>query len=106
MSIIRNVEKYQTSRDYELLAEIMKQTSIICIVDHDGCRDVCHTIFTRNDRPKALFNEWQLSGYIWSDSKRGFMAQCERLNLEFLIPDLTGGDDRFMFEGRRLSGAD
>ena len=83
MSVIRNVEKYETSRDYELLADLMEKTSIVCIVDHLECRDVCHTIVYKNDR--------QLSArgisYIWADTKEGFIKQCTLYDVEFLVPN-------------------
>jgi hypothetical protein len=33
MTVVRAITEYSTSRDYELLFELMQKSSIICIVD-------------------------------------------------------------------------
>lgn len=85
MEIVHEVAGYETSRDYELLAQLMQSQSVICIVDCYGgeCRDIGKTIFTPT-------NTWQICArgicYIYQWSKDAFVRQCERANVEFIIP--------------------
>lgn len=87
MRIVHEVTGYETSRDYEKLADLMQSQSVICIVDYDECRDVAKTMFEKLQTGRAV---WQISTrgtcyiYVWSID--GFMKQCKHLNVEFIIP--------------------
>lgn len=79
--------EYGGSRNYELLATLALQQSIICIVDYDNdIRDVARTIYQDHHGNGC----WNVSsrgmGYITAFSKDEFLAACKRKNLEFIEP--------------------
>lgn len=83
---------YRTSKDYQRLARLAKHCSIICIVDYkagpDGdmvIRDVAQTL--------CHSETIQISArgicYVYSFGAHDFVKQCERLNVEFIVPAST-----------------
>lgn len=73
-----------TSRDYSRLAELAKHVSVVCIVDHQKCRDVARAIF------RMYHDEgyWNVSargiGYVTAFDLDDFLRQCRATNLEFI----------------------
>jgi hypothetical protein len=96
MSYIRDITGYQTSRDYDLLWEIVQTQSIVCVVDYsfstdksDGVRpsrDVCQSIvsFIDNKLDTVVIGARGIC-YIESDNKEFFVEQCKTLNVEWLV---------------------
>lgn len=84
MAIIRTISGYQTSRDYALLWELAKTSSIVCVCDYsDGIRDVAQTISNKN------YTHVSARGITYADglSVAEFEKNCSRANVEFLIPN-------------------
>jgi hypothetical protein len=80
---------YETSRDYERLADLMQRQSVICIVDYGkDCRDVAHTLWSPSRDGNGV---WQLSargiGYVYAFSRAEFINQCVRANVDVLMPN-------------------
>jgi len=91
MTCIRDITGYETSRDYERLADLMHKQSIVCIVDYGkDCRDVAQTLWTES---RSGAGTWQVTvrgvGYIHEFSRSEFIASCHAANLEFLVPTKT-----------------
>lgn len=86
---------YRTSKDYRRLANLAKQCSVICIVDYnirpDGdmvFRDVASTQYRRYDDEAAEIFQISARGscYAYAFSEDEFIKQCERMNVEFIVP--------------------
>jgi hypothetical protein len=82
------VSGYQTSKDYERLADLMQKQSVICMVDYGkDCRDVAHTLWLPSESNDGF---WQLSargiGYVYGTSRQEFIAQCQKHNVEVIFP--------------------
>ncbi|WP_043616361.1 hypothetical protein [Chromobacterium violaceum] len=88
------VAGYSCSQDYRLLAELMRKSSIICLVDYRGrlggrvlARDVARTFYSLH-RGAEVF---QVSGrgisFVYDFSEDEFIKNCEALNVGFIIPD-------------------
>jgi hypothetical protein len=94
--LIRDVEGYETSRDYELLFSLAKQQSIICILDYcifmDGsvCRDVCQTI---SDGHEVQVCE-RGTCFISQRDIESFKKACIHVNLEFIVPMRKAGQGK------------
>jgi hypothetical protein len=77
---------YTGSRDYEQLADLAVQASILCIVDYDGHRDVARTNYMQR-RDQEL---WSVSArgisYVTAFNRADFIALCAHRNLEFIAP--------------------
>lgn len=77
---------YSGSRDYEHLADLACQASILCIVDYEGQRDVARTNYMRRGSQEL----WQVSargrGYVMAFSREDFIALCGHANVEFIAP--------------------
>ena len=89
MDTIFKIEGYETSRDYERLADLMQTQSVVCIVDYgNDCRDVAHTLWSPSNDGKGI---WQLSGrgigYIYGWNREDFIQQCGRANVEIILPN-------------------
>lgn len=79
--------KYDISRDYDLLAELMQQTAVVCFIDYnwsDGgvTRDVAATVY-RN----GIFDiSCRGTSYAYSFDRDMFIQCCRKYNVEFIIP--------------------
>jgi len=84
---IHELAKYNTSRDYEKLADLMQMESIICTVQYHDCRDCAHTLFSDSEDGKGI---WQISGsgygYVYAFNRAQFIEQCTKGNVEFIAP--------------------
>jgi len=90
MTTIYKISEYETSKNYEKLADLMRENSVICIVCQYGdYRDVAHTTFSRNSFGGETF---QVSargiGYILAGNQDDFIKHCEIYKLEFIEPNL------------------
>lgn len=98
MDTVFKISGYETTRDYERLADVMQRQSVICLVDYGkDCRDVAHTLWSPSGDGAGV---WQLSargiGYVYGFSRADFIAQCARANVDALMPtgetsDSSGG---------------
>jgi hypothetical protein len=88
--MINQVTGYETSRDYRRLLELMREQSVICLVDFSRtCRDIAKTFYEY--RPQCKTKETfqvQARGvaYIYDWEEKRFLESCKRLNLEFILP--------------------
>jgi hypothetical protein len=78
---------YVGLKDYELLADLSRIQSVICIVDYEpGLRDVARTFYRAKDQEER----WSVSArgisYIEAFSCDEFLAACAHRNLEFIEP--------------------
>jgi hypothetical protein len=91
---MNKIEGYKTSKDYELLCELMKKASVICIVDCTKCfdsqgvaRDVARTSYLK---PSCLTEIYAILSrdvdYFWAENKDWFIRQCIKYNVEFIEP--------------------
>jgi len=88
MTTIFQIGGYDTSRDYEQLADLMQKQSVICIVDYErDCRDVAHTLWSPSHDGEGV---WQLSArgitYIYGFNREDFIKQCQSRNVEIIFP--------------------
>lgn len=85
MTIQRNLLNYPFSKDYKKLYELAKKQSVVCVLDHLGCRDVCQTIYIDS----ANYTEVVARGicYIFTENEEEFISHCEHYNLEWIIPN-------------------
>lgn len=93
---IREITGYETSRDYKLLVELMKKSSVICIVDYTASntiipalRDIAHTIYYANENGSDcwLSIDARGLGYVTAWNEDLFIDRCKDANVEFLIPN-------------------
>lgn len=80
--VIRQIDESSFSDDYQKLLELMKQSSIICVVDYQSIRDVAQTIYS----PLELQVVARGIGYIWAQTPEEFVHACKVYNLKFLPP--------------------
>jgi hypothetical protein len=84
---IHELAKYNTSRDYEKLADLMQKESIICTVQYHECRDTGRTVFSTSEDGHGI---WQINGrgmgYVYAFNRTEFIEQCTRGNVEFIEP--------------------
>jgi len=86
MTAIHQISGYETSRDYERLADEMQRRSVICVVDCYGdCRDIAKTGYSESNHGQT----WKIGcrgiEYIWADDRGGFIRQCVRLNVDAIF---------------------
>ena len=89
MDTIFEIKGYESSRDYERLADIMQTQSVVCIVDYmKDCRDVAHTLWSPSEDGRGI---WQLSargiGYIYAWGRDDFICKCKHLNVDIIFPN-------------------
>lgn len=93
---IREITGYETSRDYKLLVELMKKSSVICIVDYTAgntiipaVRRIANTAYTADDDGNDCW--WSISTigicYVVAWGEDMFIDRCKDANVEFLIPN-------------------
>ena len=97
MSTIHEVSGYETSRDYEWLADQMPKRSVVCIVNYRGfdrdaepLRDIAKTIWNPSSH-KGEDGIWQLSArgicYIYESTRAEFIKACKGGDVEILVCD-------------------
>lgn len=77
---------YLGSRDYYKLTELACQASIICLVDHNGQREVARTNYSRRGEQVVWSVCSRGIAYITAFNGEDFVALCRHRNLEFLAP--------------------
>ena len=84
------IANYQTSRDYYQLWDLAQKASIICIVDkrENDSSDRCVVVTSNLVTPSRIATQVQNFGILWCSSgfRDVFVIQCERWNLEWLVP--------------------
>lgn len=87
--IIRDFKGYKMSRDYELLVRLMRMQSIVCFVGMGKCeniRDVARTVYSYYQNGEEVFGVYS---YICSVDVERFKERCAKVDLEFLVPEVT-----------------
>jgi len=84
MKIVRmsNDHRYNTSKDYEMLWGLIHETPIVCIVNYGETRDIACSLWhgeSVNIGVRGL-------SYIYSFDFEDFEKQCEKLDLEYIVP--------------------
>lgn len=81
-----HIKGYAGAKDYAVLAELSKKSSIICIFDYESGRDVARTQYMS----KGVEEYWSVSSrgmcYISEFSREEFIKQCIKAHLVFLDP--------------------
>ena len=75
--------QYKTSRDYQRLYRLLRETVVVCIVDYLDCRDVAATLFFADG---ANIGARGIT-YITAFDEDQFVEQCARYNVEFTEPN-------------------
>ena len=89
---------YPTSRDYGRLWDLAHTAAIACIVDmYPGRSGTRRDIASTTHSPDYLPNLVQVGSqgiiYVWAESLKAFIAQCEHCNLEWLVPPAPQAGD-------------
>lgn len=84
MTLIRDLLDYNLSSDYATLYELAKNQSVVCVVDYEGCRDVCST--RHETGTDSMYVNARGIGYVWAGGFDEFCTQCEALNLQWIVP--------------------
>ena len=85
-----DISGYVGLKDYELLADLSRTQSVICIVDYDSdLRDVARTFYRTNGKEEHWSVSARGTGYIDAFSRQEFLDLCARLDLEFLAPSIA-----------------
>lgn len=91
--------KYKTSKDYELLFELQKTQRIVCFVDVKDFKnlneyrlqDICQTQVRTNKEVVEICTRGiaYISAFAFKKMslKDDFISQCEKQNLEFIVPN-------------------
>ena len=85
---------YKTSRDYELLADLMKIMACVCFVgyawpDGDVTRDVGATIYWGSRGENEVYDiSCRGTSYAYVFSREDFIACCQKYNVEFIVPEV------------------
>jgi hypothetical protein len=84
---MNKIEGYKTSKNYELLCELIKKASIICIVNYpknNGMRE--SAIASYEGSPLGYRILARGNTYIGEGSKQAFVKACLKYNVEFIEP--------------------
>ncbi len=82
----REIKGYSKSRDYALLAKLMREQSVICMVDDGYFHDIACTRFSNGKN--TLFEIWSLwKTYVCEYDEQEFIEECTKCNVEFILPD-------------------
>lgn len=88
MSNSYQMDGYVGLKNYELLADLSRTQSVICIVDYErGLRDVARTFYRTNGQEEHWSVSARGTSYIEAFDSEAFLAACARLNLEFIQPN-------------------
>lgn len=81
--------RYETSRDYRALWELLQTTPVVCIADwrsqferDTACRDVCATIWHAGTATIGCRGVC----YVWGETFEEFEQQCRKANVEAILP--------------------
>ena len=84
-NLVRKIRGYKTSKDYKKLFELAQKQSIVCICNYSkNCRDVAHTLAERDN---TLSVSARGTSYITGFGLDDFVEQCEKYELEWIIPN-------------------
>jgi hypothetical protein len=87
---MRKSHNYKTSKDYELLFELMQTQSIVCFLDYKNrtgnnkIRDVCKTLCTGYSYELCVRG----LAYFSAFTKEFFIECCKEYDVEFIEPNL------------------
>jgi hypothetical protein len=91
---VSKLANYKMSRDYVRLAELMKQASVLCLIDFDTTpngvrwRDFAKTRYCQES---DLTEEYEIISnrilYVLEGSVEKFACRCEERNVEFIVPE-------------------
>lgn len=91
----RDIIGYPLSKDYALLAQLMLEQSVICIVDYQDVRDVAQTLYSEYGPDMTVF---QVSArgisYVYAHDIEEFKRMCMRYRVEFIVPTEPPAVDR------------
>ena len=77
--------KYKTSKDYNRLVGLMKDQTVICIIDEVRGKWLAETNF--DDEEGLVFAVRRDRVYhIFSDTEKDFIGKCEENHVQFLDP--------------------
>lgn len=93
------ISAYHSSRDYKRLAELARQSSVVCIVDYcvgggEPIRDIARTQYSRRGDEETFMVAARGTGYITAFGEDEFLKFCANSNLEFLEPATAVGEAR------------
>ena len=84
-----DTHRYETSRDYQALWDLLQKTPVVCIVDwvpplerDIACRDICATIWHAGVATIGCRGVC----YVWAESLEQFEQQCQKANVEAILP--------------------
>lgn len=83
---------YKTSKDYELLFELIKVQRVVCFVKNRTVYDICaNTPSLSKDIDIGVRGRSYIYavGKTEEEIKKDFISQCEDYELEFILPNKT-----------------
>ena len=86
---ISNDHAYHTSRDYERLYDLGKETGVVCFVDtvfREG--DVCRDIAATQYHDGVMQISCRGTSYIYAFDRETFLRHCAKYNVEFIEPTI------------------
>jgi hypothetical protein len=89
---MNKIEGYKTSKDYELLFQLMQKSSIICMVDYlnylgeSNKKDIAQTFYSEDNFCRICARGIT---YVWGENKEHFIRECIKSNVEFIEPTET-----------------
>lgn len=85
MTLIRGIDNYLFSTDYEALWELAQKQSVVCDVSYYGCRDIAQTICSLGPNPVVQVSARGI-GYVYADSLEDFVVGCQGCDLRWIVP--------------------
>jgi hypothetical protein len=84
---MNKIEGYKTSKNYELLFQLMQKSSIICIVNYPKNNGIKESaIASYGGSPLGYRILARGNTYIGEGSKQAFVKACLKYNVEFIEP--------------------
>lgn len=85
---------YAGSRDYERLADLAREQSVICIVDYErSMRDIGRTMYRCHGNEEYWEVGARGTGYIIAFERDEFIRACRAFNVEFLDPAMAAATE-------------
>ena len=87
------LSSYSTSKDYQRLADLARQSSVICIVDYkiggfETIRDIARTHYSQSNG-REIFQICALgTGYVYAFGVEEFIELCGFSDVEFIEPKI------------------